>query len=289
MTDYFPAKNEQHFSISIDCPDIITVPNLSKIKLKKIVEVESKIDKLQVIYTDQVIHMAPIEHIPNGWETTCKSSFVEAYLDQDRTKENIWLKAVQRTTNGKQTTEYVTKKAGSDKSSLFIHLQKNANENLTTSEFLTSYFHCLVDRILFENDKYTNVKLQWDFVTYPKGDTHTVFSLKSPIENSIDLLKAKEDFDIKPTRSKAVEYIFRHNKKLYNELIVNNIVPTIKYTTGSLCSGSVHPRLTEFSQNFCRATMMIMDDNDYRDLTEDEMNHLFEQYDDLKAQNSADY
>eukprot|EP00834_Sanchytrium_tribonematis_P004985 NODE_275_length_10988_cov_0.409863.p6 type:complete len:233 gc:universal NODE_275_length_10988_cov_0.409863:2326-3024(+) len=232
--------------------------------------------------------MAPFENIPNGWENKFETFFVEAYLDQEKCRENTWLKAVQRITNGKQTTEYVTKKAGSDKSKLFVHLQKETIEILAESEFLNSYFHCLVDRIIFENEKYPNVKLQWDLATYPKGDTHTVFSLKSPVGNSAEFLKAKGDFDIKLTRSKAVEYIFRHKKELYDELMLKNILPTIDYTTGSLCTGSVHPRLIEFSKNFCRATMMIMEVDEYKDWTVDEMNHLFEQYDDLKAQNIAD-
>lgn len=86
-----------------------------------------------------------------------------------------------------------------------------------------------VERHEFEGDDGFRVLL--DMIEFPDGDSHLVCSIQRPEKAPILFSKQLDEHKFSPVRSAAVEYFYRYDSKLYNDLWQKRYVPDIEYQT----------------------------------------------------------
>ncbi|KAL9642912.1 hypothetical protein ABK040_010606 [Willaertia magna] len=153
--------------------------------------------------------------------------YVRSLFGQDK-----WIKKV---INCKDNTFYFKETVISELGKNEIQYRETNDQSLENlfKESDNNLIKLLIQRRKFTFIHNRSIKLHFDLVEFPKGDIYTVFSIFCDVPNHKEMIEYDTINEIQtiPSRSKIIEYLFRHDREIYDKLIEEKKVPDLNYSS----------------------------------------------------------
>ncbi|KAF0972923.1 hypothetical protein FDP41_008775 [Naegleria fowleri] len=158
-----------------------------------------------------------MEYLKDYFEETETVEFIERFV-HDQEFSNI------------KNSEWIKKVGTLDENGEFIEQRKYC------------FVQLLVQRRKFVRKGSDNIKVTLEFTEFPTGDTFSVFAFHAHVGKELleEILKDNASppmgVEIKPSRSKMIEYLYRHKRDIYMQLMNTGHIPKdIQYYSRDAC------------------------------------------------------
>ncbi|KAG2375075.1 hypothetical protein C9374_010079 [Naegleria lovaniensis] len=190
-----------------------------------------------------------MEFLNKYFEERDTVEFVERFFhDQDCScfQKGEWVKKVGTLNENDDFNEQYHssyKKTSVLNSSLFFNALSYEETTDFEANISQNYIQLLVQRREFVKIGSTNFKVTLDFTEFPNGDTFSVFAFHALVDHewieeilNLDSHQPLIGVEIKPARSKMIEYLYRHQRDVYMQLMKTNDIPNdIQYYSRDHC------------------------------------------------------